>query len=245
MTRDPHDGRRAPAVAARFGGAIAAAALLASCTAPATPEARPTDLPRPSVATSTPTPTPEPEPADPLEAAVELVLRPERLELLDAEGAVVADLSYDADVAAFIAALTTALAAAPTIEEHDGSLETWPTTVYAWEGLQVADDHEGAGPIDLNLAVRVTTPVVGDGLAVRTVTGFQPGDDAEALAADLGEPWTGSGWDQVRAETGAPIGQQLIAEYENAYSVAVNTWPVDDGDGSWLYAPWNFGVGHV
>lgn len=244
MTRVLHDGRRRFAVAARIVGASIAVALLASCSAPGGPVVRPTDLPAPSVATPSATPTPEPEASDPLTTAVELVVRPERLELVDADGTVVGDLSYDADATAFIAALTTALAAAPTVEEHAGGLETWPTTVYTWEGLQVADDHEEAGPIDLNLAVRVTTAVVGDGLAVRTVTGFRPGDDAAALAAELGEPWAGNGWDQVRAETGEPIGPQTL-EYENAYSVAVNTWPVDDGAGSWLYAPWNFGVGHV
>ena len=48
----------------------------------------------------------------------------------------------------------------------------------------------------------------------------------------------------MRVETGPAIGQQWSEEYENAYSVAVNTWEAD-GATNWVLAPWNFGVGHV
>src|SRR5215207_6272395 len=65
----------------------------------------------------------------------------------------------------------------------------------------------------------------GDGVTVSTSTGFAPGGDVEALATELGEPWYGNGYDQVRVESGEPIGeQQPHSDYENAYSVAVNAW---------------------
>ncbi|HET6672249.1 MAG TPA: hypothetical protein VFG92_02645 [Agromyces sp.] len=97
----------------------------------------------------------------------------------------------------------------------------------------------------MNVSVLFSSPTVGDGVAVRTVNGFQPGDDAHALAVGLGEPWYGNGYDQVRVETGEPIGeQQPYTEYENAFSVAVNTWEWE-GASNTVFAPWNFGIGHV
>jgi len=84
----------------------------------------------------------------------------------------------------------------------------------------------------------------GDGVTVSTSTGFAPGGDVEALATELGEPWYGNGYDQVRVESGEPIGEQNFEEYENAYSVAVNAWEAY-GSSAAIFAPWNFGVGHV
>lgn len=107
------------------------------------------------------------------------------------------------------------------------------------------DSAELSGPIEMNVTVSFTSPIVGDGVSVRTVDGFRPGDDVESLASASGEPWYGNGHDQVRVETGEPIGEQQSGiEYENAYSVTVNTWEVD-GMTSWVSASWNFGVGHV
>ncbi|WP_157425794.1 hypothetical protein [Agromyces salentinus] len=183
-----------------------------------------------------------------------IVVRPEHLDLVDSAGAVVTTLSYDAESAEFIDTLSTVLGAEPTPSEHGGSLETPPRTEYDWDGVRVTDDLDAKvptengpiyGEIDMNLSVLFTAPTVGDGVAVRTVNGFQPGGDAHALAIELGEPWYGNGYDQVRVETGEPIGeQQPYNEYENAYSVAVNTWEWQ-GASNTVFAPWNFGVGHV
>ncbi|WP_307042669.1 hypothetical protein [Agromyces ramosus] len=181
-------------------------------------------------------------------------MRPEQLELHDAQGVQVATLSYDAEASAFIGALSTVLGAAPEQSEYTASMETPARTEYTWEGVHASDDHEevispnglgGYGPFDMNVSVMFTAPTVGDGVAVRTVNGYRPGGDAQALAAELGEPWYGNGNDQVRVETGEPIGeQQPYNDYENAYSVAVNTWEWHGASNS-IFAPWNFGIGHV
>lgn len=243
-----------PAVRCRSSlvAAVAAALVLTGCTFG--PTAVPTRSPGAAdPATVGPTPTAEPEPIDPLTTVTEIVVRPEHLELVDAQGVVIATLSYDAEVSEFTGALSTVLGGSPQLSEHPASIETPARTEYTWSGVLVADDHEeaisangfgGYGPIDMNVSVMFAAPTVGDGVAVRTVNGYQPGDDAQALAAELGEPWRGNGYDQVRVETGDPIGAQNFDEYENAYSVAVNTWEWR-GASNVVFAPWNFGVGHV
>lgn len=228
---------------------VAVALVLSGCTFG--PAAVPTPSPE-AVASLTPTATPEP--VDPLTTVSAIVVRPEHLDLLDAAGVVVTTLSYDAESAEFIDTLSTVLGAEPSLSEHGASMETPPRTEYDWDGVRVTDDHEedvtaanGAtyGEVDMNVSVLFRTPTVGDGVAVRTVNGFQPGGDAQALAVELGEPWYGNGYDQVRVETGEPIGeQQPYTEYENAYSVAVNTWEWE-GASNTVFAPWNFGIGHV
>ena len=230
--------------------AAAAALLLTGCTFGPSPV--PTSSPE-AAATPSPTPTAEPEPIDPLATVTEIVVRPEQLELHDAQG-VVATLSYDADASEFIDTLSTVLGTTPELSEHGGSMETPPRTEYSWDGLLASDDHEEEvatdgdqeyGPIDMNVSVLFSAPTVGDGVTVRTVTGFQPGGDSQALAAELGEPWYGNGYDQVRVESGEPIGeQQPYSNYENAFSVAVNTWEWK-GASNTVFAPWNFGIGHV
>ncbi|MFF2389538.1 hypothetical protein [Agromyces sp. NPDC058104] len=201
-----------------------------------------------------PTPSAEAVPVDPITTTAAIVVRPEQLEFVDASGAVVHSLSYDAEAAEFVAALSTIAGAEPEQAEHPASMETPPRTDYTWPGVILSDDHEeeisdngfgGYGPIDMNVSVNFGAPTLGDGVVVRTVDGFQPGGDAEALAAELGEPWLDNGYDQVRVETGEPIGpQQAGHDVENAYSVAVNTWEWQ-GASNRVFAPWNFGIGHV
>lgn len=231
--------------------AIAAALVLTACTAGPTSTPAPTDQP----GSATPTPTPSPAPAaDPLTTVTAIVVRPEHLDLVDAEGTVVTTLSYDAQVTEFVDTITTVLDEAPEQADHAGGMETAPWTEYRWAGFTARDDHEDQvpteggevyGPFEMNLTVSFTAPVIGDDVAVRTITGFQPGGDAEALAAELGQTWHGNGYDQLRVETGEPIGEQEpYSDEENAYSVAVNAWEVD-GVANSIYAPWNFGIGHV
>ena len=188
----------------------------------------------------------EPEPVDPLTTVTGIVVRPEHLEFRDAGSVVVSTLSYDAEAAVFIDTLASVLGSEPDGHtESEGGNESWPTTEYWWDsGVRVHDDHEGKGSIDMNVNVLFVNPVVGDGVTVSTVNGFQPGGDAEALAAELGEPWYGNGYDQVRAETGPAIGERFFDEYENAYSVAVNVWAYQANVAA-IFAPWNFGIGHV
>jgi len=200
------------------------------------------------------TPSVEPEPVDPMTTATEIVVRPEQLEFMDAAGTVVATVSYDAEASEMISALTTVAGAAPAQADYPAGMETPARTEYTWPGIKLSDDHEelvsenglgGYGSLYMNVSVTFTEPTVGNGVVVRTVNGFQAGGDAEALAAELGEPWYGNGYDQVRVETGEPIGEQNPGhEYENAYSVAVNTWEHEDASNV-IFAPWNFGIGHV
>ncbi|WP_159600557.1 hypothetical protein [Agromyces humi] len=230
--------------AALFAIAAAAAVTLAGCTAP-TPE--PTPTPEPVVDTPAPTPTAEPEPVDPLTNVTGIVVRPEYLEFRDAGGLLVSTLSYDAEAAEFIGTLSAVLGAAPDGETtSEGGMESWPTTEYWWgNGVRVFDEHEAEGiSLDMNVNILFNDPVVGDGVTVQTITGFQPGDDGQSLAAELGEPWYGNGYDQVRAETGPILGEGSLDGYENAYSVAINTWDYYSENDA-IFAPWNFGIGHV
>jgi hypothetical protein len=221
-----------------------ATVLLTGCTLDVNPN--PTVTPPPSSA-ATPSPSPTAEPVDPLTSVTTILVRPEHLELRDAADMLVSTLSYDAEVATFIGTLSTVFAAEPGRTESSGGMEVPPTSEYWWDGVRVWDDHDGAegwGQFDMNVRILFTAPVVGDGVAVSTSNGFRAGGDVQALATELGEPWYGNGYDQVRVESGEPIGDQIFDEYENAYSVAVNAWEAYGSTGA-ILAPWNFGIGHV
>lgn len=238
-------------VATRGTSVLLAAAVslaLSACTSGPAPmpaqsfTAASTPRPLPTV-----TPAAEPAPADTLTTVTTIVVRPEHLELRDAADTLVLTLSYDADSVTIVDTLSTVLEAEPTQTDSAGGMESPPATQYQWDGVRVWDDHDdsdGWGLVDMNVSILFTTPLVGDGVSVRTSTGFAPGDDAEALATELGEPWYGNGIDQVRVESGEPIGEPNFDEYENAYSVAVNAWEAH-GATSAIFAPWNFGIGHV
>ncbi|WP_350347346.1 hypothetical protein ABIQ69_11965 [Agromyces sp. G08B096] len=185
-----------------------------------------------------------------------IVVRPEHLELVNRSGAVVDTLSYDADAGVFIDVLGGVLGGAPDVEERRGGHEWFPSTADRWPGVQVVDDHEPDGvSADMNVSVRFTHPIVGNGISVSTVQGFRPGDDLEAFAAELGEEWHGSGYDEFPAETGPDIAPRMCfewdgscVEYANANAVSVNLWgggTTDPTVTSVVSAPWNFGIGHV
>lgn len=204
----------------------------------------------------TPAPTAVPV-ADPFDEVVtHITVRPERLDLVNGMGIVVAELSYDADAAVFVDAVSNALGGPPSVEERAGGHEWFAWTRYTWPGVEVADDHEPAGiASDMNVNIRFTHPVVGDGITVSTVQGFRPGDDLEAFADELGEDWYGNGYDQFPAETGPDVGERgyhewddTYAEYANANAVSVSDWGGPAADAtvtSVIFAPWNFGIGHV
>ncbi|MGR0218366.1 hypothetical protein [Agromyces sp. ZXT2-6] len=211
-----------------------------------------------AAAAPSPTATPTPfgietaPPVDPLTTVTEIVVRPEQLDLRDADGALVTSLSYDAEVSEFIGTLETVLGVAPEQTGIDASGHTPPSTQYLWDGLEVRDDHEDQWHpdvptvilIDMNVMVWATAPVIGDGVTVRTVGGFRPGDDSEALAAELGQP-SGGDFAGLRVETGDPIGERNPGfDVDNAYSVAVRDW-WRNPDQTIILAPWNFGVGHA
>jgi hypothetical protein len=187
----------------------------------------------------------------------ELVVRPEHLDLLNGAGTVVGTLSYDAAAEVFVDTLSGVLGGPPDVAEVPGGHEWPPTTRYTWPGVLVVDDHERGGEqLDMNVSARFTHPVVGDGIAVSTVQGFRPGDDLEAFAAQIGEQWHGTGYDEFPAETGPELGERMYDassgtywEYANANAVSVNLWggatSADPTVTSVIFAPWNFGIGHV
>jgi hypothetical protein len=168
-------------------------------------------------------------------------------------GDVVSTLSYDLESDAFFRALGAALGGRPDSADFPGGMESSPTTRYTWPGVSVWDDHERSGSIDMNVSVRFTHPIVGNGITVSTIQGFRPGDDLRAFADELGEDWHGTGYDEFPAETGPEIGERMYFEwddtywkYANANAVSVNDWGGDDQSvTSAIHAPWNFGIGHV
>lgn len=235
-----------------------AALLLTGCVVsppPPTPAPTPTPVP-PSAAPQTPAPTAVPV-ADPVDEVVtHITVRPERLDLVNSMGIVVAELSYDADAAAFVDAVSNALGGPPSVEERPGGHEWFASTRYTWPGVAVADDHEPTGiSADMNVNIRFTHPVVGDGITVSTVQGFRPGDDLEAFAGELAEDWLASDYHEFPAETGPDIGERgydswanTFWEYANANAVSVSDWGGPGADPtvtSVIFAPWNFGIGHV
>ncbi len=232
-----------------LAGAVLLAALLAGCTAsPPTPdgEVPPPDASAPGSATTTPraTPsaTPTAEPVDPLAAVTAIIVRPENLDLNDAAGATIRTLSYNAEAAEFVRAMNAILGAEPTVTERPGGNETHPTTQYDWPGVQVFDDHEqGDFQQDMNLAVVFTTPQIGQGVTVATIQGFQPGGDLAGLAEWMDEPYSADGYNQIQAERGPDIGPRELESYANANSVAGQ----DYKGSTVIFAPWNFGIGHV
>jgi len=242
---------------------IAAGMLLAGCVVglpdpTALPTPTPTRPPATRAAEVPPTegPPPAPEPIVAVDTVVtHVVVRPEQLELVNSAGAVVEELSYDADAEEFADALENVLGGPPDVEERPGGHEWWPYTTYSWPGVAVRDDHEREGvSSDMNVSVTFTHPVVGNGITVSTVQGFRPGDDARSFSEELGETWHGTGYESFPAETGPDIGPRgyddwtdSFWEYANANAVAVNQWVGGDDPTvtSVIFAPWNFGIGHV
>ena len=219
------------------------------------PTRHPTAAPTPRASPAPTASAPPTGPDDVVDAVVTgIVVRPEQLDLVNHAGVVVDELSYDADAVAFVDAISNVLGGPPDVEERPGGHEWFPWTKYSWSGVIVIDDHEPEGfSADMNVAVEFTHPIVGDGISVSTVQGFRPGDDAQTLAAELGETWHGNGHDEFPAETGPEIGERSYSEWDgtygdpNANAVSVNLWnrAGDPTVTSVIHAPWNFGIGHV
>lgn len=236
-----------------------AGVLLTGCVAtPPDPTQPPTSTPMPSQSATPATPPPttapiaEPAPVDTVVAHI--TVRPEHLDLVNGAGIVVGELSYDADAATFVDTISAVLGGPPDVEERPGGHEWHAWTSYTWPGLVVSDDHEPSEyPSDMNVAVRFTHPVVGDGISVSTIQGFRPGDDLRAFVDELGEEWHEEGLNSFPAETGPEIGERRYDEWNDTYWEYANAYAVDvsqvyvpqPGVTSVVSAPWNFGIGHV
>jgi hypothetical protein len=108
--------------------AVAVMLTLASCVTPS---------PTPEPTSSAPVPSSAADPnqtaeADPLATVAALVMRPEVLQLVDADRAVVAELDYLSAPAHAIATLSAVFDAEPTDEEFPGSSHFPPSTAHRW-----------------------------------------------------------------------------------------------------------------
>ena len=169
------------------------------------------------------------------------------MELKDQSGSDVATISYDSAADEFVEVFTALLGAAPTVTEEPGGIESQPETRYVWEGFRLTDDHErGDYQADMNVAVMFSAPELGPrSITVSTIQGFKPGDDLRWLATYMDEPfYEESDYQQIQAEHGPPIGEQNErSRYSNSNSVTGQTGYPDKT--SVIFAPWNFGIGHV
>jgi hypothetical protein len=231
--------------------ALAATMLLAGCTASdGSPE--PTQRPDASTPAAAPVGTATPAPPAGRESQIraaitQIIVRPELLQLKDKEGALLGSISYDATAEVFVDLFTELMGAAPTVTDTPGGIEALPVTHYSWSGFELQDDHEpGDYEADMNVSVTFTAAELGPRrITVSTIQGFKPGDDLRWLANYMDEPfYEESEFNQIQAEHGPPIGEQ--AQY-NAYSNSnsVTGQNLYKHDGSVIFAPWNFGIGHV
>jgi hypothetical protein len=232
---------------------LTATLALAGCAAPGP---LPTPTTKPTTSTSGPAPstsTPEPTdaPVDPesqmLSSVTRIVVRPELLQLMNEGGAELGTISYDAAAETFVGLFTELLGAAPIVTDTPGGHEWPPVTHYTWDGFELRDDHEtGDYQLDMNLSVTFTEPEIGlRHIAVSTIQGFKPGDDLRWLAKYMDEPfYEDRDFNQIQAEHGPPIGEQSPhSEYSNSNSVTGQN--LHNHAGSVIFAPWNFGIGHV
>ncbi|BDZ65946.1 hypothetical protein GCM10025877_28840 [Agromyces mangrovi Wang et al. 2018] len=241
-----------------------AALTLSGCASAVEPVAAETPAAQPAVE---PSPSPAPtEPADPLESAAELVVRPEHLDVVDATGAVVAELSYDLPTVEFVGALTTVFGSAPDLETYEATYYRPQTDHYLWDGFDVYDDLSGyldgdapeewewvttdePDTRDMNVQIYARRPVVGD-IEVRTTEGYRPGDDfdwvdsIEGNASTRHPQWFEGRRPPVALETGPEIGERFYDAVPNAYSVVFFVAHSDPplGELTQIGAPWNIGV---
>lgn len=241
--------------------ALVAATILTGCTSPAEPgpsksphptaastgKPAPSATPKPApvtTATAKPTPTATPDWRD---GITQITVRPELLQLKDAAGTELGTISYDATADEFVTLFSDLLGAAPVVKDHPGGHEWMPWTSYSWDGFELDDDHEsGEWQADMNVSVTFSDPELGPRkISVSTIQGFQPGGDLAWLARWMDEPYhPDSQFNQVQAEHGDPVGPKSDwNEYSNSNSVTGQNGYPDPS--SVIFAPWNFGIGHV
>ena len=234
-------------------GALAAAALslvlgLVGCVGP-TPT--PTPTPRPDAASPHPiaTETPTVEPVDPLTTVTRRVARPERLELRDASGAVVASLDYTGSAEEAVATLTSVLGGAPAEEPYEGGNHFPPGVRHTWAGAVEIDErfypeerradlpHQVVWP---RFAVSFLAPTA-HGLDLTTATNVHVGDSYAALDGQIDpDLWTCSGWavehvELPRDEYGPLKIGVGIADW--SYDAATGTWTEQDDEVVTVAAP--------
>lgn len=150
---------------------ITAAAVLTACTA--TPSAAPgpsSGAPDTPAATEAPDATAEPS------VPHAIVIGPERIEVVDADGESLFAATYRDPLDDVVAGLESVLGAAPVEGTDPGHIERAPYDIYTWDGFRL-----GADPApDVTFDVRATGDATG-GVEVRTPEGVAIGTDADTV----------------------------------------------------------------
>lgn len=135
----------------------------------------------------TPSATPAPD-VDPLTTVRTLVVRPEALELQAESGSQVASLRYDGPLETMLGALSVVLGEDPVTGSYEGGLENPPGETYSWAGLTLVDflPPEGKFLGQSDYYLHFTASQVGEAVTVTTTSGHTVGDDAAAVADELG-----------------------------------------------------------
>ncbi|MGR2753113.1 hypothetical protein [Agromyces arachidis] len=182
----------------RLRAALVAALVLplAACAAEPAPASAPPAEPAPVSA------SPSAEPADPLEAVVAVVLRPDVLELIDDGGSVVAEVDYMGDPAEAVATLTTVFGADPVSDPIEASPHFPGGVEHRWDGFRLIEtqyDEQRRVDADLDnlvwprLIALAEASEVGD--AAITSAAGRVGDRTDQLSQPIDpELWTCSGW---------------------------------------------------
>jgi hypothetical protein len=222
--------------------ATLAALLLSGCGGAG---ATPTPAPTPDTARPTPTAVPVPSivAIDPLETVVALVIRPEALELRDANGDLVRELAYTGDAQEAIATLNTVVGTEPETEAYRGTNHRPPGVYHSWGDL-VLDERQYDPDMRAEkglvgsivwpaFAIYFDGPATAD-VTLSTASGLQAGADWGTVEADSGydgDIWTCNGTaavevidivDPSRGETRATV---IVRATE------------DDAAALWLGAP--------
>lgn len=176
-------------------GALTAFALMLALTACTSPSPSPTQ-PTPSASeppiAASPTPTAD---ADPLTTVTSLVVRPEALQLVAADGAVVTELDYLGDATAAIEAVTTVFGSAPADEEFRGTSHFPPSTAHRWEGFTIWEVRYVDNWVDV--------PGRGETLGMPAFRVQFTGPEAFGIVlSDVGGRRVGGSWDELMGEPG-------------------------------------------
>ena len=141
-------------------------------------------------ATQTPTPTATPR-------ASALVIGMTSMTVLDEKGAVLQELPYGSPGGDVAYTLTQVFDREPVVSDTAGSLESWPTRNYNWNGFELRDEfRDEAKRTSWEYYLFVTTASV-NGVEIRTTGGSHVGDPAANVVFDPTSPWPPESYDGV------------------------------------------------
>lgn len=124
------------------------------------------------------------EVGDFMNIATAIRVRTDRLQVVDAAGAILHSVTYFDPIIVAVAAISAATGSVPVIVPHSGGLESAPGTYYRWDGLQLNDTSSSVTPpLEPEWFVRVDGPTA-NGLSITTAARVSVGHsqpDVEAL----------------------------------------------------------------